>query len=136
MKKVVALPNANARRPNSRSGTIGWDTRFSQATKATRRTAPALSVLTISGLAHPAWLARTSAQEGAHAAAVTHPAPVRGGPPAGPVALRQQPQRRRARGHADRDIDPEDPVPVDALGDRPAHQRPGGHGQPGEAAID
>ena len=77
MKKVVALPIANARRPNSRSGTIGWDTRFSQATKATRRTAPTLSVVTISGLAHPAWLARTSAQTIATTPPVTSPTPAR-----------------------------------------------------------
>ena len=77
MKKVVALPIANARRPNSRSGTIGWDTRFSQATKAASRTAPTLSVVTISGLAHPAWPARTSAQTIATTPPVTSPTPGR-----------------------------------------------------------
>jgi hypothetical protein len=36
----------------------------------------------------------------------------------------------------DRDVEPEDPVPVEPLGDHAADERTGRHGQPGQAAVD
>lgn len=62
MRKVVALPKANARLRNRRSGTIGWLTRCSQAAKASSAAAPETRQLTISALAQPDWFARTKAQ--------------------------------------------------------------------------
>ena len=68
---------ANSRTANSRSGTIGSLTRFSQARKAASRTPPAASVMTVSALDQPTSLARVSAQTSATAPAVTSPTPVR-----------------------------------------------------------
>src|ERR1700682_1845930 len=99
MRKVVALPTANARLRNRRSGIIGSLTRRSQAAKATSRTAPETRQPMISALAQ-APPGRESAAE-------------RVEPLLGAVAFRQQADRERQRGGSDRHVDPEDPVPVD-----------------------
>ena len=52
------------------------------------------------------------------------------------VALRQQPQRQQAGGHPDRNVDPEDPVPVQSLGDQATDQRADRDGQARQPAVD
>jgi hypothetical protein len=75
MRKVVALPAANARLRNRRRGSIGSLTRCSQAAKASSRAAPPARQLMISALAHPAWSARTRAQTMATTPPVTSVTP-------------------------------------------------------------
>ena len=89
-----------------------------------------------SGLDQPAWpAAHQSPDQAEHAGRdQRHARQVE--PGLGRVALRQQPQRQQAHGHPDRDVDPEDPVPVEAFGDRAADQRAQGHGQAREPAVD
>src|ERR1041384_8257477 len=51
-----------------------------------------------------------------------------------PSSRRDPGQDRRDHDQPDRDVQPEDPRPVQALGDRAADDRPGQHRDPGHAA--
>jgi hypothetical protein len=50
--------------------------------------------------------------------------------------LGKESSRKECRHDADRDVDPEDPVPVDSFRDRAADDRPKGNREAGEAAVD
>ena len=52
------------------------------------------------------------------------------------AALAHPQQGNRHQHDAERYVEPEDPVPVEALGDGPAHQRAAGHGQAGQGEED
>jgi hypothetical protein len=94
--------------------------------------APAARLARISSLLQPTWFARTRPQT-----RLTTPAETEGD--AGQVephevaaAFRQQPHREKDADHAERDVDPEDPMPVDALCERTTDQRSAGDGEAGE----
>ena len=55
-------------------------------------------------------------------------------PALGPVGLGQAGVGQRDDDEPDRHVEPEDPVPVEALGDRATDERPDGDGQTGDAA--
>ena len=52
------------------------------------------------------------------------------------MALRQQAPAEEHRREPDRDVDPEDPVPVDRFRDRSADDRPERHGETREPTVD
>src|SRR5262249_54640090 len=131
MRTVVALPIANARPRTSRSGTIGFQTRFSQPTKATTQTAPAARDAAIAGPARPEVLARPSPAAPSPTAPAVPPGTGWRQPRACPEALGREPRRPQAGSPTDRGVDPEAPVPVSARGHRPANLWPGGNGRPG-----
>jgi hypothetical protein len=57
-------------------------------------------------------------------------------PPRRAVAFRQQPHAERRGGQPGRHVEPEDPLPAQALGNGTAGERAGRDGQPGQAAVD
>ncbi len=127
---------AKARPRKSRSGTMGVATRFSQARNPPSRIAPPRSVPRTSAPVQPASLARTSAQTTA-----TTPAGEQGDagevdPVRCAVALGEQLRAEQYRDQADRDVQPEDPLPAEALRDHPSDEGTRGDGQSGQPAVD
>ena len=120
------------------TGTIGCRVRSSQRTKATASKAPAASAAGICGLAQPMLLARISPPDqaeraggGQHQAGQVQRRAVRA-----PRGGHPGQDQRRDHDRADRDVQPEDPRPGQALGHRAAHDRAGQHRDPGHAAED
>ena len=90
----------------------------------------------ISGLAQPDWPARTRAHTMATTLPVRSTTPSRSSRSGAPWLSGSSRMRERQGDDPDRHVDPEDPVPVDALGDRAADDRPHRDGQAGESAVD
>src|SRR5580693_6907536 len=121
----TATPPAaeNARLRKYSSGIIGIEALLSQNTKTAIRAAPASSEQITSPLPQPTDGALTGAQTRANTPSAISGRPTRSSRGRGPAALGEQDRRRDDGRQAGRDVDPEDPLPVDALDHRAAEQR-------------
>ena len=133
---MAALPAEKARERKKPIGSIGSLARSSQATKAATSTAPSRSEPTTSGLPHPAWLPRTSPHTRPSAPPVTSARPRMSRLVSVPKLSRIRVSTSGTASSADRDVDPEDPLPRQSLDHRAADQRAAGHGQAGDRAED
>ena len=125
IRKIAALPAENAGERNSRSGSIGAAARRSQAANASRRRRPAGKRAYHLGAA-PA--RRVSADQSPYQAQRRRrdqrPAPARPPPRPGPVASLIRAEHQRDGAERDRHVEPEDPLPAQALGDAPPRTGP------------
>ena len=125
IRKLAALPAANARERNSRIGSIGSRARSSQSDERDRRARPpAASAPTTSALPQPALLPRTSPQTMPERGAADQRQPGRHRAGPGSAALLDPRQHQRNRGQPDRHVQPEDPLPRQSLRDRAADTGP------------
>ena len=128
-KKIAALPAENARERKKRIGSIGArraqlpGDEGDQQRRAGDEPADDLGAAPAREVA-----AHEAPDEPEHAAGDEHePAQVERG--VGAEALRQPRQRERHERQAERHVEPEDPLPGEALGDRAADERPARHRQ-------
>ena len=136
MKNVATLPALKARERNSAGGIIGARARSCQARKPAASAAPAISAPSTSGLSQPALLPRTSPQTRPSAAPMTSARPRQVDRPVAAEALLHPGEHERQRDQPDRDVEPEDPLPADALDDGAADERAERHGHAGDRAED
>ena len=116
MQNIAALPAENARATGRRpAGAYGAGARRSQATKAPASASPAVSGARTSKLPQPAAFARTSAHTtpSVPTGHERQPQHVERRPRA--EALRDQRQHKRCGDEADRDVEPEHPLPGETL---------------------
>ena len=128
-QKIAALPAENAREPKNRIGSIGFVVRSSKTTKATDER-------------HAAEQRREHLRAGPAGGVGAHERPhdaEHAGADEREAGEVERGVRAAARGDArederdqrepDRDVEPEDPLPRHALGDRSTDQRPAGDGE-------
>ena len=129
-------PAVNARERKKRIGSIGSGARSSHATNAAASTALATSEATTSRLPQPgAVAAHESPHEPERRTRDEHETGdvdrrIRA------VALADLAPGERDHEQAERDVDPEDPLPREALGDRAADDRPARDGEARDAEVD
>ena len=133
MKNDATFAWLNVRLEKKRIGSIGSRARSSQRTNAATSTMPAVSDTTISGLVQPWPLPRTRPQTMPKQAGADEREPAQVEARARAVRLVQAPPRERHEDEADRDVDPEDPLPRQALDHGAADERPEGDGQAADA---
>ena len=135
-RKIAPLPAAKARERKKPSGTIGAGARHSQPTNSAEQRGAGGQGAGHLGAAPAGGVAAHQAPHHAeHAGRDERRAP--GGRAAGGAVALAHPDGRDRRQHQpDRDVEPEDPVPVEALRDGAADQRPAGDGQAGHGEED
>ena len=124
VRKIAALPAEKARERNSPIGSIGSRARSSQATNATTSAAPATSVPTTSTEPQPAWLPRTSPQTSPSAPPETRASPARSRAASEPKLSFILVEHQGYGDQPDRHVEPEDPLPADALDHAPPTSGP------------
>ena len=136
MQKAARLAAENARTRKSRSGSIGSAAVRSRSTNPASSAVPAMRAAIPLTSPQPESPTRTSAQAIRAVPPATSGTAGRSSPVAGPLPPRQEQRGTGDRHHPDRHVDPEDPVPVEALHHDAADQRSAGHRQPGDPAED
>jgi hypothetical protein len=120
-----------------RSGIIGSGARCSQATNPTRQSDPRPMPITFwASPQPPRWLPWISPpdEQADPAADQSEGRQVESGP--GPKALSQVALGADKRPHSDGDVDPEDPMPIESLGERSSDQGAAGYRQTGDTTPD
>src|SRR5947207_444318 len=134
MNSDETLVSVNVRFRKKRIGSIGASARSSQSTNSATTTAPTTSEPTISGEPQPTEFPRTSPQTIPNSPALASTSPGRSSRPGRPVRLVEPGERHRGEQEADRHVEPEDPLPREALDDRAADERPDCHRESADTA--
>ena len=135
VSSITRLPPTSEGERNRRSGTSGARERFSIVTKAAPSTIAAATSSSVRALPHPAWGASTTGvdqrdergREGHGAARIQRAR-------AGRSALVEQARGEHEQRHGDGDVDEEDRLPAEHVGQRPAGEQRRRRAEAAEAA--
>src|SRR5712691_7065596 len=136
IKKPVAFAPKKGRDRKSLKGSIGSVARASHARNALKEMTPTASAPSVMASVQPVSAARTSPQTSDSAPKETSPTPARVYTRSGPEALGELLRDEQGGHDADGNVQPEDPMPAQRLGDEPTHHWSGRHREPANASPD